>query len=503
MTNFGAARRLTVDGVPVGPAAAAGDPYGSRPERRPARASASSSPTRRWTAPRARGSPAGSGSAWPAPGRSPTTAAARSSWRSATGLRADRDGKPDGHAADHRAGAGPVLRGRRRGGRGGRAELDVHRPHRVRARREHQRDRRTPSGVLDLVSTSSTDGHEGAGGPHPGPRRLVAGSDPLPAGRRRGPQPCLVEALPYRKDDLTSSYADGYSSLCEKYGYAVARIDVRGTGSSPGDADDEYPEAEQRDLPTRSPGWPPRTGATGRSGCGARRTPASTRSDRVERPPELKAICAIFATDDRWTDDVHWRGGALRLVDLVDYDHYMTADVRACRPVPAVWGDGLAGGVAAADRDQEPWMLTWLRENRHGPYWDHGSVRHRRDDVGLRAHRLPGDDRGRLGRRLPQQLVPHRRELARHGVPHRLLAGPWAHADPLTAMPGPRIDFDVELGRVVRPLAARHRRARGPVRRVRARVHQSRDRPRPARGRWVTLPSVPPVNEATLDLPRR
>ena len=35
--------------------------------------------------------------------------------------------------------------------------------------------------------------------------------------------------------------------------------------------------------------------------------------------------------------------------------------------------------------------------------------------------------------------------LAADGTPHRLLAGPWAHADPTTAMPGPRIDFEAEL----------------------------------------------------------
>ncbi len=35
--------------------------------------------------------------------------------------------------------------------------------------------------------------------------------------------------------------------------------------------------------------------------------------------------------------------------------------------------------------------------------------------------------------------------LAAQGTPHRLLAGPWAHADPTSAMPGPRIDFDAEL----------------------------------------------------------
>ena len=33
----------------------------------------------------------------------------------------------------------------------------------------------------------------------------------------------------------------------------------------------------------------------------------------------------------------------------------------------------------------------------------------------------------------------------RRDVPQRLLAGPWAHADPATAIPGPRIDLDVEM----------------------------------------------------------
>ena len=63
-----------------------------------------------------------------------------------------------------------------------------------------------------------------------------------------GPQPCLVEALPYRKDDQTSSYAENYRGLRDAHHFAVARIDVRGTGSSSGDAVDEYQEAEQRDL---------------------------------------------------------------------------------------------------------------------------------------------------------------------------------------------------------------------------------------------------------------
>ena len=86
-------------------------------------------------------------------------------------------------------------------------------------------------------------------------------------------------------------------------------------------------------------------------------------------------------------------------------------------PVPAVWGDGLARGVArGGSRRNEPWVLTWLRQNRDGPYWRHGSVRATARPR-LRPDRLPVDDRRRLGRRLPQQLLPHGRGAARRGSP--------------------------------------------------------------------------------------
>ena len=39
------------------------------------------------------------------------------------------------------------------------------------------------------------------------------------------PQPCLLEALPYRKDDLTSSYAEGYRSLRDEH--SVRRVPGR------------------------------------------------------------------------------------------------------------------------------------------------------------------------------------------------------------------------------------------------------------------------------------
>ena len=162
-----------------------------------------------------------------------------------------------------------------------------------------------------------------------------------------GPQPCLLEALPYRKDDLTSSYSSGYEDLRDRFGYAVCRLDVRGTGSSSGDATDEYPPEEQRDLVEVIAWLARQEWCNGNVGMfGTSYSGFNSLQLACERPPELKAIFAIFATDDRWTDDVHWRGGALRLVDLVDYNHYMTP-MCVLPPVPRCLGRGLGGRVAA------------------------------------------------------------------------------------------------------------------------------------------------------------
>jgi predicted acyl esterase len=264
----------------------------------------------------------------------------------------------------------------------------------------------------------------------------------LPAG---GPQPCLLEALPYRKDDLTSSYSAGYVRLRDEFGYAVCRLDLRGTGSSGGHATDEYAEVEQADLVMVIAWLADQPWCDGNVGMwGTSYSGFNSLQVACERPPALKAICAIYATDDRWTDDVHWRGGALRLVDLVDYCHYMTP-MNVLPPVPAVWGEGWREEWLRRLRTAEPWVLTWLRESQDGPYWRHGSVR----------ASAAGDGYDRIA--CPVMLVAgwadgYRNNsfrtveaLREAGVPHRLVAGPWAHADPATAMPGPRIDLDVEM----------------------------------------------------------
>jgi predicted acyl esterase len=325
-----------------------------------------------------------------------------------------------------------------------------------------------------------------------------------------GPQPCLLEALPYRKDDLTSSYAVGYEDLRDRFGFAVCRVDVRGTGSSSGDATDEYPPEEQADLVEVIAWLAAQEWCNGRVGMfGTSYSGFNSLQIACEDAPALRdhlgAVFAIYSSDDRWTDDVHWRGGALKLVDLVDYNHYMTP-MCVLPPVPAVWGtaEGRSWDEEWRRRleTNEPWVLTWLRENRHGDYWRTGSVR--LDPSGAGYERLD----------VPTMLVAgwadgYRNnsfrtvaELAARDVPHRLLAGPWAHADPRSAMPGPRIDLDVEMAawfdRWLRPDTPTAYDSGCDV------FVRSSTRPEPDldlhEGWWVRLPSVPPTSPTTVPL---
>jgi predicted acyl esterase len=254
------------------------------------------------------------------------------------------------------------------------------------------------------------------------------------------PQPCILEALPYRKDDITSSYRREYTRLRDEFAYAVCRLDLRGTGSSGGDATDEYPAREQQDL-AQVIGW-----LAGQDWCdgnvgmyGTSYSGFNSLQMACENPPQLKAIIAIYATDDRYSDDVHYRGGALRFIDLVDYCHYMTP-MNALPPVPAIWGDGWRDEWKRRLEAVEPWLFTWLSERYDGAYWRHGSVRPDYARIECPVMIVAGWADGYRNNSFRTVEA-----LRKAGVPHRLLVGPWAHAATDTSLPGPRIDLVPEM----------------------------------------------------------
>src|SRR5207247_2891591 len=108
-------------------------------------------------------------------------------------------------------------------------------------------------------------------------------------------------------------------------GYVGCRADVRGTGTSEGVAEDEYPEIERRDTAEVIARLASQDWCTGNVGIyGTSYSGFNAIQVAMTRPPALKAIIPIFATDDRYADDVHYFDGALKALDLVDYPTYMT-----------------------------------------------------------------------------------------------------------------------------------------------------------------------------------
>ena len=84
-------------------------------------------------------------------------------------------------------------------------------------------------------------------------------------------------------------------------------------------------------------------------------------------PPHLTSIMPIDFTDDRYTDDCHYRGGhAAHVLDSGFYGTFMVA-LNALPPAPSrslenwaeIWEQHLAG--------DEPYLLKWLRHQTDGP----------------------------------------------------------------------------------------------------------------------------------------
>lgn len=260
------------------------------------------------------------------------------------------------------------------------------------------------------------------------------------------PTGVVLEALPYRMDDLTASYTGEYERLADEGGLAVCRLDLRGTGSSEGIAKDEYDPSEQRDLHGVIAWLAKQDWCNGSVGMyGTSYSGFNSLQLACEKPSELKAICAIYATDDRYRDDVHYYGGAFKAIDAIDYCHYMTSLV-VLPPVPALAGPDWRERWAERFEGTEPWFLRWLEEQHDGPYWRHGSVRSGLDANG----RWEGYERIECATMLVGGWADgYRNNTFRTfealQCPKRLLFGPWAHMSTATSLPGPHLDLVPEL----------------------------------------------------------
>ena len=146
------------------------------------------------------------------------------------------------------------------------------------------------------------DARRALGHSPPDARRRRALGQRLASGRRRRrARAGDLELIPYGKDNWRRNADTRRGEWFAARGYALVRIDVRGTGSSGGVALDEYSEAETEDG-VEAVAWLAAqrwcTGAVGMWGISYGAFTAIQVAKR--RPPALKAIVPFQGTDDRY-----------------------------------------------------------------------------------------------------------------------------------------------------------------------------------------------------------
>src|SRR5919204_5180293 len=254
--------------------------------------------------------------------------------------------------------------------------------------------------------------------------------------------PLVLEYIPYRKDDVgrpEPPERTWYSRLPLE-GYPFVRIDIRGTGASEGRVEDEYTEEEQRDGAAVVEWLAAQPWCDGHvSMIGISYGGFTSLQVASHAPPHLTSIIPIDFTDHRYRDDCHYKGGLLRkYYDPGAYGNMMVA-FNAMPPDPDFSGAAWAEVWERHLAENEPYLLRWLRHQTDGPYWRNGSVADVADRIRCPVFMIGGWRDGYTN--------PPFRLWEALDVPRKLLMGPWNHAVPDVAIPGPRIDYLREVVR--------------------------------------------------------
>ncbi len=252
------------------------------------------------------------------------------------------------------------------------------------------------------------------------------------------PRPLILEYIPYRKDDA-APYS-GYHNYFAQHGFIGARLDCRGTGSSEGINTDEYTPREQQDCVEAIEWLAQQSWCSGRIAMfGASYGGFTCAQIAAHRPPHLTTIIPVYFTDDRYTDDCHYRGGCFRCYyDIGAYGSSMIG-MNAMPPYPEYSGDNWARIWEEHLQHNTPYILAWLEHQTDSDYWWPGSLRGRYDQVKCSVFMIGGWRDG-----YPNSPL---RTFENLRVPKKVLIGPWNHSRPDSAIPGPRINYLREVVR--------------------------------------------------------
>jgi uncharacterized protein len=270
----------------------------------------------------------------------------------------------------------------------------------------------------------------------------------LPRSATNSPVGAVLEYLPYRKRDGYRYRDDVVGPFLAKSGIALVRVDIRGTGDSDGTMIDEYMPIEQSDA-LAVIDWiahqPWCNGSVGMRGISYGSFTALQAAAKA--PTALKAIVSTCGTEQRYLDDIHYRGGCLiadQLVWAMEWQVVMRAP-----PDPVIVGTGHWRALWQHRLEASvPLTILWNEHQTLDAKWRDGSIQDYRaircaiyNVAGMLDSYLPSAPR--MMERAPQ-------------VPQKALIGPWAHkwpgypqpalhrgvpTDAANGTPGPGVDW--------------------------------------------------------------
>ncbi|KAK7198195.1 X-pro, dipeptidyl-peptidase,serine peptidase, Clan SC, family S15 [Novymonas esmeraldas] len=244
--------------------------------------------------------------------------------------------------------------------------------------------------------------------------------------------PAILEYIPYRKRNGTRTRDEPMHGFFAGQGYVSVRVDMRGAGESEGLLRDEYLKQEQDDA-VEVIDWISKqawctgdVGMMGKSWSGFNSLQVAAR-----RPPALRAIIVLGFTHNRFTDDIHWKGGCL-LNDNFWWGCIMQG-FQSCPP----------DGDIVGDRWKEMWLerldqmplnaADWAEHQRYDDYWKHGSIQEDYSAIQVPVLLIEGwaDSYTNALFHLLEKL----------NVPCKAICGPWVHAYPQDGTPMPQMNF--------------------------------------------------------------
>jgi putative CocE/NonD family hydrolase len=252
----------------------------------------------------------------------------------------------------------------------------------------------------------------------------VAGDHPVPA---------ILEYLPYRKDDSRAVRDSTYHPYFAGHGYASIRVDMRGTGASDGILLDEYLPQEQDDALEVLAWIAAQPWCTGDAGIiGISWGGFNGLQIAARRPPQLKAVISACSTDDRYADDVHYRGGCLLTTDALAWASHMFA-MNGLPPDPELVGERWRDMWLDRLGHTPPYVEAWMSHQTRDAFWQQGSVCENYSDITCAVYAVGGwaDAYTNAIPRLLEGLPG----------PRKGLIGPWSHNYPHAGVPGPAIGF--------------------------------------------------------------